>query len=480
MSRELAFICREITPDNRCIVSFQTRHGFSLPSTIINASISDFESVLEFSSKLLDLHKDLETQYAKQTFFADLLRDLHNSHSAELESIRSEASSSVTKQIAPLVLQMTTLEQQKKAQIDEYKSEYEKKIKELEKKYKSLDQEYSIFKRESEEDKAKELKTLQKKNKELESDLQIASRSETTIRDQCQAESNRLIQMMETKQSEIFKLRESQFIEREQRLTMKEKDLESKIHRNAVSSLRGQDSETGFKELAKELMNWDLTKQPFHACDHSAMIHSALVLFEHKNWSEKVQQKEINKFLRDMKENPSCVVGIFLSPVANIVGKNPKAQITMDWINTTQCAVYIQKSSEIDPEFLFQTLDQIIRIACVFYRNLESANTGSSEAIFEQRIEQAKVFVQTAISKFGTMIKKVQTDKKQLIGLIETMMSQTIQDLRHQSDELKTAIQILLGESFTLEEEEVVEIIEKPKTSRKKKTVSSPIIPSTL
>ena len=35
-------------------------------------------------------------------------------------------------------------------------------------------------------------------------------------------------------------------------------------------------------------------------------------------------------------------------------------------------------------------------------------------------------------------------------------------------------------ESFTIEEEEVVETIEKPKTSRKKKSVSSPIIPSTL
>lgn len=480
MNKEIAFVCREITPDDRCIVSFQTRHGFSLPSTLLDASIVDFESVLEFSSKLLDLHKDLESQYAKETFFADLLRDLHNSHKAEVESVRSEASTSVAKQIAPLVLQMTTLEQQKKLQLDEYKSDYEKKVKELEKKYKTLEQEYTSFKRESEEEKAKELKSLQKKNKELESDLHLASRSETTIRDQCQAESNRLIQMMETKQSEIFKLRESQFVEREQRLHLKEKELESKIHRNAVSSLRGQDSEAGFKELAKELMNWDLTKQPFHACDHSATIHSALVLFEHKNWSEKVQQKEINKFLRDMKENPSCVVGIFLSPVANIVGKNPKAQITMDWINTTQCAVYVQKSSEIDPEFLFQTLDQIIRIACVFYRNLESANTGSSEAIFEQRIEQAKVFVQTAISKFGTMIKKVQTDKKQLIGLIETMMSQTIQDLRHQSDELKTAIQILLGESCTLEEDEVVETIEKPKPSPRKKKTSGPVIALTL
>lgn len=480
MSKDLAFVCREITPDDRCIVSFQTRHGFSLPSTLLDASIVDFESVLEFSSKLLDLHKDLKSQYAKETFFADLLRDLQNSHKAEVEAVRSEASTSVAKQIAPLVLQMTTLEQQKKLQLDEYKSDYEKKVKELEKKYKTLEQEYTSFKRESEEEKAKELKVLQKKNKELESDLHLASRSETTIRDQCQAESNRLIQMMETKQSEIFKLRESQFIEREQRLHLKEKELESKIHRNAVSSLRGQDSEAGFKELAKELMNWELTKQPFHACDHSATIHSALVLFEHKNWSEKVQQKEINKFLRDMKENPSCVVGIFLSPVANIVGKNPKAQITMDWINTTQCAVYVQKSSEIDPEFLFQTLDQIIRIACVFYRNLESANTGSSEAIFEQRIEQAKVFVQTAISKFGTMIKKVQTDKKQLIGLIETMMSQTIQDLRHQSDELKTAIQILLGESCRLEEDEVVETIEKPKPSPRKKKASGPVIALTL
>ena len=480
MSKDLAFVCREITPDDRCIVSFQTRHGFSLPSTLLNTSVSEFESVLEFSSKLLDLHKDLESQYAKETFFADLLRDLHDSHKAELEAVRSEASTSVSKQIAPLLVQMTALEQQKKAQLDEYKSEYDKKLKELEKKYKTLEQEYTSFKRESEEDKAKEIKTLQKKNKELESDLHVASRSESTIRDQCQAESNRLIQMMEAKQSEIFKLRESQFIEREQRLHLKEKELESKIHRNAVSSLRGQDSETGFKELAKELMNWDLTKQPFHACDHSATIHSALVLFEHKNWSDKVQQKEINKFLRDMKENPSCVVGIFLSPVANIVGKNPKAQITMDWINTTQCAVYVQKSSEIDPDFLFQTLDQIIRIACVFYRNLESANTGSSEAIFEQRIEQAKVFVQTAISKFGTMIKKVQTDKKQLIGLIETMMSQTIQDLRHQSDELKTAIQILLGESCTVEEDEVVESIEKPKASPRKKKGSGPVIALTL
>ena len=253
MSRELAFICREITPDNRCIVSFQTRHGFSLPSTLINASISDFESVLEFSSKLLDLHKDLETQYAKQTFFADLLRDLHNSHSAELESIRSEASSSVTKQIAPLVLQMTTLEQQKKAQIDEYKSEYEKKIKELEKKYKSLDQEYSIFKRESEEDKAKELKTLQKKNKELESDLQIASRSETTIRDQCKAESDRLVQMIESKHYEILKLKENALLERETKVHLKEIELESKLHRNANSSLRGQDGESGFKQLAKSM-----------------------------------------------------------------------------------------------------------------------------------------------------------------------------------------------------------------------------------
>jgi hypothetical protein len=287
--------------------------------------------------------------------------------------------------------------------------------------------------------------------------------------------------MMRESQSEIFKLRESQYIEREQRLYLKEKELDSKIQRNSSSTLRGQDGETGFKELAKEIMNWDLTKQPFHACDHSASIHSVLVLFEHKNWTNTVQQKEINKFLRDMKENPSCVVGIFLSPVANIVGKNPKAQITMDWINTTQCAVYVQKSSEIDSEFLFQTLDQIIRIACIFYRNLESANTGSSEAIFEQRIEQAKSFVQNAISKFGTMIKKVQTDKKQLISLIETMTSQTIQDLRHQSDELKTAIQILLGESCSLEEDEQVEqvnltVIEKPKAAPRKKKVSAPII----
>lgn len=481
MSSDLAFICREITPDDRCIVSFQTSHGFSLPPTLLTASISEFESIILFSSKLLNLHKDLQSQYAKETFFTDLLKGLHESHKAELESVKSEATNSVTKQIAPLLLQMTTLEQQKKIQIDECKSEYEKKIKELEKKYKTLDQEHTLFKRESEEDRVKELKVLQKKNKELESDLQIASRSEATIRDQCQAESNRLIQMMRDSHSEIFKLRESQYIEREQRLQQKEKELDSKIQRNSSSSLKGQDGETDFKELAKSSMNWDLNKQGFHACDHSSTIHSVLVLFEHKNWSYTVTQKEVNKFLRDMKENPMCVVGIFLSPVATIVGKT--SQITLDWINTSQCVVYVQKSSEIDPDFLLQTLDQIIKIASIFYKNLESANTGSSEAIFEQRIEQAKSFIQDAISKFGTMIKKIQTDKKQLIGFIESMTSQSIQDLRHQSDNLKTAIQILLGESSDLVEfEEQEEItIEKPKVSRKKKaSISSPINSLTL
>ena len=76
------------------------------------------------------------------------------------------------------------------------------------------------------------------------------------------------------------------------------------------------------------------------------------------------------------------------------------------------------------------------------------------------------------------MIKKQQTDKKQLISLIETMTSQTIQDLRHQSDELKTAIQILLGESCSIEEDEQVDLpaIEKPKASPRKKKVSAPII----
>jgi hypothetical protein len=287
--------------------------------------------------------------------------------------------------------------------------------------------------------------------------------------------------MMRDSHSEIFKLRESQYIEREQRLQQKEKEFDSKIQRNSSSSLKGQDGEIGFKELAKSSMNWDLNKQGFHACDHSSTIHSVLVLFEHKNWSYTVTQKEVNKFLRDMKENPMCVVGIFLSPVATIVGKT--AQITLDWINTSQCVVYVQKSSEIDPDFLLQTLDQIIKIASIFYKNLESANTGSSEAIFEQRIEQAKSFIQDAISKFGTMIKKIQTDKKQLIGFIESMTSQSIQDLRHQSDNLKTAIQILLGESSDLVEfEEQEEItIEKPKVSRKKKaSISSPINSLTL
>ena len=399
-----------------------------LPHNLLSASVHDFYSVLSFSSKLLESKESLSKDFIHDRFFDEAI-------------------------------------QKTRVQLTEKFTESESELK--------LAHE-------------RELRTLRRQISELQAQLQQASSSEQVIRQQEREAASRLLQVVEEKNSQLLQLKEAHISQREALLVQKEAELQTKITRQSSSSLRGQDGETYFSTLAKEKQGWDLTdtrKIP-HACDYQGTIHSIKCFFEVKHYTSSVPQKEITKFHRDLKEHPEAQFAAFISLDTNIQGRNPEKPIIVEWLNESQCVVYIQSCSNLDTDFVFCTLDQIIQLAAVFNRTLNT-NQATQEPIYQTRIEQAKSYIEGAITRTSTIIRKLQTEKKQIITILDSNLTTSMAELHHQSAELVTGLQKLLGayaeETAELSPETpppVVVVQEKKTRSKpKKQLVQTTIIP---
>jgi hypothetical protein len=456
------------------LFSFYLPKSFSLPENLKSCTIVQFQNVLSFASKLLALELDLSDQFIRDAFFSEFMVEVNKKHSQELLNIQQSSISETTSKIAPLISKFTELESKHSETISEIKQEYEQKIKTLHKSKAVLESEVLLTKSELETTYSKEIKNLTKKVSTLEAELQIASTSESLIRERCKQESERIIKTIEEKNREMITLKEDILSQREQKLVQKEQELQSKIQRQASSVLRGHDGETFFKNIAKEKMNWDLEKAPTFSCDYSSTIHNSLTFFEIKNYTNPVPSSEITKFLRDMKLHPEALTGIFVSLNTPINGKDPAIPISLDWINASQCVVYIQSCADLDIDHTLSLIDQVVRVSTLFNNFVSSQASTSLEPIFQARIEQAKSYLERTISRGTKLIKKIMTDKKNQIEFIETSTSHNICELKFQAADITTSIQILLGEYSEPEEsEELSETKSEVKPVEKKKKKSN-------
>jgi hypothetical protein len=352
--------------------------------------------------------------------------------------------------------------------LSEQRRDYEQQIKVLQKAAKTAESESVCLRTELEATLQKDLKAQKKRIAELESDVTRLTRAETSVRDQCKAESDRLIATIEEKNAKILHVKEEALAAREQKVLLKEKDLDVKAKRQVSSSLRGQDGEHFFASITKEKMNWTLTKAPTHSCDYSSTILGSLVFFEVKNYTTVIPQKEVVKFLSDMKSHPEALVGIFISLNTGIAGKSSTVPITIDWINRSQCVLYIQACADLDIDHVLSFIEQIVRIVGIFNSSL-TVNE-SEEPIFQQRIDQAKVFLEKMVTRLTKLITKLGVDKKQHLALIEANSQNTISELKYQITDLSTTINIMMGTQDSGSEELDQEESEAPvkKSPRKK------------
>jgi hypothetical protein len=473
MSR--AFTSRDSVGDT-AIVTFHLDRDFIIPPNIVNANIKQFQNVLMFASKLIDMEISLTDEYTRTNIFAEYLKDIEQKHSQELLLTERQSINTMASKIEPLISKISQLENSHMSIIDQVKSVHEEELKSLEKSKRTIESESAIFKSEIQLAHQKDISALRNKIADQEAELRIASQSEALIRERCKQEYERLIAALNLKNDEIFAIKQEGLHQREQKLASKEQDLLAKeqevllkFQRKASSVLKGHDGEEFFKNITKEKMNWDLTKQPTLSCDYASTIQGATVLFEVKNYENQVPKAEITKFHRDMKLHSEATVGVFVSLQTGMSGFDPTIPISIDWIHDSQCVIYIQTCTELDIMLVLTSIDQIIRMVGVFNGLLASEDSKSEEKTFQSRIERAKEFLDRAIKRNSKLAKKIIADKKQQIELIEANTVHNISELGYITNELTTTINTMLGTYAEPESSDELTIaLETPSSKTKK------------
>jgi hypothetical protein len=463
-----AFVSHNVS-DDMSVFSFNTNRSYEMPVSLLTSDIEQFQSVLTFAAKLIDLEKSVSDDYIKESIFSEYVKTMESKTSLELMN-----------KLSGLIKNISDKEIAFNEQIQQMRSEYEKELKLILKEKKKIEDDATAIKQEVEQRSDKEIRTLRKQLSEKDSEIQSHSKSEKIIRDQCTMEYDRLIKIIEEKNLQqiqsmresyerSIKLKEESFEQREARVLQREKELETTLHRNASSSFRGQDGEHFFETLVETKMNWKLenTSKIPRSCDYSSIIHNSPVFFEVKNYTTDVRSDEVTKFLRDMKEHPEVHIGIFVSLNTRIAGKDQTKPVLIEWIHDTQCAVYIQSFKELDIDYTLIFIDQVIKISRSYNKLIQSSSL-SQESILQQRIDKARVYMERYISETMSLMRHVVNDQKRHRELVESSYSHTLSILKSQSEGIHTALEILTDQY----EENTIDLpVSEPLKKQRKKTI---------
>jgi hypothetical protein len=129
-----------------------------------------------------------------------------------------------------------------------------------------------------------------------------------------------------------------------------------------------------------------------------------------------------------------------------IVGKDQAIPISIEWINDSQCAIYIQPLKELEINATLALIDQIIKINSIYKKLIGSKGDVSESVILQPRIDKARVYIDQYISEASSLMKRVVNDKKRHLELVESSYSSTIASLKTQSAAIATVLSILTGE----------------------------------
>jgi hypothetical protein len=468
------------------VIQFNVNTSYEVPISLVTTDINQFQSALNFSAKLIDLQKSLSDEFVKSTVYEDYMKTIENKHAEELSRVETSASEKFGLRLSEIIQTITEKQQTFNSQMDTLRSDNDAHIKTIMKEKKRAEDDATAIKIEIETTLQREIRLLKKQIAEKETEIQSLSKGETLIREQCNSDFQRLLKVVEDKNTQALEalrksyeqaviLKEEALQNREEKVSQREQELQTTLQRNASSSYRGQDGETYFQELAEEKMKWKLTdtsKIP-HSCDYSAIIHKINVFFEMKNYTSDVRSDEVTKFLRDMKEHPEVHVGVFISLHTKITGKDREKPISIEWINDSQCAVYVQTFKELDENHTLSLIDQIIRMSSMYSKIIDSKGDISEETMLQGRIDKARVYIDEYITETCSLIKRVVNDQKVHRQLVESSYSHTITVLKTQSNAINRVLEILTGEykeDNTIDETLIDTVDEvKPKRGGKKK-----------
>lgn len=161
--------------------------------------------------------------------------------------------------------------------------------------------------------------------------------------------------------------------------------------RGANVRMKGTDYEEAFGE---KLRRWygvcrgfglrDTRLGSGHEMDFSMEVEGHVVMWELKNYSAVVPKAEVDKFLRDLKENPNATVGVMVSRGTDIQGKALAGGLLTEF-EGDKMMVYLNRFEEFCGEEegrVFQLLMSLFRVWWNYYRE-ESVGWEREEVVRE-------------------------------------------------------------------------------------------------
>jgi hypothetical protein len=147
--------------------------------------------------------------------------------------------------------------------------------------------------------------------------------------------------------------------------------------RAANVKTKGNDYETQIGELLRRYYglckNFELRATGLgagHEMDYILRIEDYIVMWELKNYTSTVPSAEVDKFLRDLKENPQCKIGVMISKTTDIQGKSSSGHMLSEF-DGSKLMLYINRFDDFvgeDPHRVLSMLLSIFRIWNQFHR----------------------------------------------------------------------------------------------------------------
>ncbi len=121
-----------------------------------------------------------------------------------------------------------------------------------------------------------------------------------------------------------------------------------------------------------------------HEMDFSMEIDNHIIMWELKNYTSTVPKAEVDKFLRDLKENSQTNIGVMISRSTDIYGKYHSGSMLTEF-DGDKMMIYINKFEEFcgdDESRIFQMLTSIFRIWWEYHRE-ENKIIDTTELVHE-------------------------------------------------------------------------------------------------
>jgi hypothetical protein len=101
-----------------------------------------------------------------------------------------------------------------------------------------------------------------------------------------------------------------------------------------------------------------------HEMDFSMEMEGHVIMWELKNYTAVVPKAEVDKFLRDLKENPQTQIGVMISRTTDIYGKSHSGQLLTEF-DGGKMMIYMNRFEDFcgeDEGKVFQMLTSLFRI----------------------------------------------------------------------------------------------------------------------